>query len=414
MNHPAILRQALTISASRLISLSMASTDLMVLGRMAWRDASDFALASQWAQVFVVLAVTLNVGVVLVYRAGRVVDSRLAGRIAAYALAVGGALCLASLALPSMAGFSSSARAIYLVLAAGLVPMTLHIACCHLLEAEGFAPLVLCATAALACLNGVLDVVFVACDAVPSGIAVALSTTVVRVAGMVLGCALVASRLGIRCKPDWSADTSKALFGYGRSEAATGLAFTGGLALLCTALAAQSGQASFARFGIALNFMNTVSILFTGFSLSLTQYFAKRMPPWQDRVAGVLALSLVYIVAWIAVLLPSCGLVARWYLGRADGALAGLFAAGLVVVMLDGMAQILIGLLRLAGQVAVPPMFRLSMVVFGIPLSLLGFDGENFGWVMAGLAFGNAVATCLAFSALYVTCRRTGADEQGQ
>ncbi len=396
MNYWALIRQSLTISGSRLVALSMVSLDLMILGRFSLAETADFALAVQFSQVYIVLGLGLTVGVNIAFNMKKSSSSSIAGSVVGYALLVGSLLFLMSMAMGVAMQVSVNARDSYYALAVGIIPVTIYIALCALIEASGGAGWVFRLTAGAAVVNVILDVFLINLGWSSPAVAVACATTLVRILllGFVVHGCLVRHRIAIWPNldlPEW-----KNLFSYGRSEALVGLIFTGGMSLLFAYVNSRGHEQLVALLAIGINFLNIASVIYIGMTRAVGNAASERSASILGDMKGLAMFGLAYVAISSVGLHVASPLLSWLYLGTISTQLLSIFFLAIWIVAFDGLAMLFITLLRLLDWRAIPPLLRLSLIVVGVPLSLSWFDPAELGPVFNGLLIGNVVAAALA------------------
>ena len=139
----------------------MVSVDLMILSRFSLNETADFALAVQYSQVFIVLALALTVGLNIAFNLRRAASEALARSISGYALFVGAGLFLVSVPVGFYVEMTENARWTYFVLALGILPTTAYVALCAMVETSGGASWIFKLTAGAAVANAMLDLLFI-------------------------------------------------------------------------------------------------------------------------------------------------------------------------------------------------------------------------------------------------------------
>lgn len=408
MNYWEVIRQSLTISGSRLVALSMVSLDLMILGRFSLSETADFALAVQFSQIYIVLALGLTVGVNIAFNLRKPHSKTIAGSIVGYALLAGVLLFLMSIPMAFFVEMSENARDSYYALAVGIAPTTIYIALCAMIEASGGAGGVFRLTVGAAVANAVLDLLLINVGLFSPAVAVAVATTVVRL--LLLACVLygcVATHR-ISIAPIFNRIEWKDLFSYGRSEALVGLIFTGGMAFLFAYASARGNEGLVALLAIGINFLNIASVIYIGMTRAVANVASALPYRILIELKGLTIFGLSYVVLSGAILYVASPLLSWLYLGQVSRELLGIFFLAIWVVAFDGLAMLFITLLRLLDWRAGPPLLRLALIIVGVPISLGWFDPSAIQPVFKGLLIGNGVAAVLAAAVLlYAVVDRT-------
>ncbi|MGE8636644.1 MAG: hypothetical protein ACN6P8_24090, partial [Achromobacter piechaudii] len=315
MNYWEVIRQSLIISGSRLVALSMVTLDLMILGRLALDETADFALAVQFSQIYVVLALGLTVGVNIAFNLRKSHSRTVARSVAGYAVFTGFLLFLMSLVMGFSVTMSKNAQLSYFVLALGIVPTTLYIALCAMIEASGGASWVFKLTIGAAIANAALDLALVHLGLCSPAVAVALATTIVRLLllGFVIYGCLRIYRISIA--PIFDGVEWKDLFSYGRTEALVGLIFTGGVSFLFAYANARGNDAALALLAIGVNFLNIASVIYLGMTRAVANVASALTHRISTDLKGLAIFGLAYVLSTTAVLYAASPVLSWLYLG---------------------------------------------------------------------------------------------------
>lgn len=128
-----IVKQVLTIAATLLVALTMISADLAILARYSISERADFTLISQYLQIAVILATTLNIGVNIHFNFHKTKPC-IVSNILGYAAFIRVLLLLISLLFLLVLDLSTTRAAMFVILTLGLLLLSLYMACCSLLE----------------------------------------------------------------------------------------------------------------------------------------------------------------------------------------------------------------------------------------------------------------------------------------
>lgn len=408
MNYWEVIRQSLTISGSRLVALSMVSLDLMILNRFSLSETADFALAVQFSQIYIVLALGLTVGVNIAFNLRKPHSKTITGSIVGYALLAGILLFVMSIAMAFVVEMSENARDSYYALAVGIAPTTIYIALCAMIEASGGAGWVFRLTVGAAVANALLDLLLINVGLSSPAVAVAFATTVVRL--LLLACVLYGcvATYRISIAPVFDRIEWKDLFSYGRSEALVGLIFTGGMSFLFAYVSARGNEGLVALLAIGINFLNIASVIYIGMTRAVANVASALPHRILTDLKGLAIFGLSYVVLSGAILYVASPLLSWLYLGQVSLELLSIFFVAIWVVAFDGLAMLFVTLLRLLDWRAGPPLLRLALIVVGVPFSIGWFDPLAIQPVFKGLLIGNVVAAVLAAAVLlYAVVDRT-------
>ncbi len=174
----------------------------------------------------------------------------------------------------------------------------------------------------------------------------------------------------------------------------TSLFFTGGLSLLVIYIAKNMEAEYSAFFGLTLNFMNTISVIFVGMAISLSISLTKNNDNIKTVTISYLKQSMLYIVCFSLIFYITTPLLSYIYLGHKNKLLIEYFILSIGVIAFDGIAQAFISALRVYGMSKIPPLFRLSLIFIGIPLSFVfSIDNNPISNIIIFMMIGNLLAS---------------------
>ena len=389
-----VLQQGFIISGSRLIALSMPMIDMMMLGRGSNENIANFTVANQMIQIFVILIISLSVGINILISKKQTRTQDVYSTIG-YSSLIGLLLTVSALIIGYISLRENSAKDVYDILAIGLLPLAIFVAFSAILESKGFSKTVLIMTIFMSMANTLLNYLFINNLITPPSESVALSTKVLRH----LFCAIIFfiayKKVGIITKIKFSKKINLELFRFGKSEAITSFFFTGSIAYLFYHLSTITSGDDIANLGIIFNFINTAFILFVGFSISLTIYLSKKDYVCNEDIKSSFALSFLYMSVISFALCYFSEEIAYLYKGDITNSLSEDIKLSILIVGIDGLAISLISVLRVKGYAVLPPLFRLSFVIIGIPAALLTYSKYGNQGIILSLAFANAIALAL-------------------
>ncbi|OOS06023.1 hypothetical protein [Moraxella cuniculi] len=385
------------IGLSKFIALSMPMVDLVMLSWWGSGVAlADYAMTTQLVQVFVVLSLALSIGVPIYFNQHS--DGVLATRQAiGYACLIGIALLALSwlyfVGLDAVHAFSPQQTLVYVLLIGGVLSLPCYIVLNHILDALGKSRQVIYLTAIMTVLNIALNYQLLFNSSLSAQAAIATATTAVRIIGLLVLMAWIGQQLGTHAlRATLHPPAIKKLLDFGQSELLTGLVFTLGFALLSFYLNARFDAKLVGEFGIFLNMINLSFVVYVGFASALVIYLSK-LPNQPIKLHRTTNRQIDWLIIRFvagsllagAVLSP---LLCWLYFGQFDTKQLLIVLAALLVAAIDGLAIATIAKLRVAGDTKKPPLFRLLLVVVGLPLG---------GWLlsMAGL-FGVGIAFIIA------------------
>lgn len=130
-----------------------------------------------------------------------------------------------------------------------------------------------------------------------------------------------------------------------------------------------SNTHNIANLGITFNFINTVFIIFVGFSISLTIFLSKKESILVTDIK-IIMLAIAYITLFSLLLSYFATEIAQLYGSDRFSGLPDDIRLSVLIIAIDGLVISLISILRVKGYPILPPLFRLSFVIFGIPLGI--------------------------------------------
>ena len=390
------LKKAVVISSTRFIALSLAMVDMVMLGHTSLSEVQEYTVASQTAQVLVILAVVLSIGVNIIVGKNKHCIKRVGQEVIGYSLLVGVVLSMFGICLglfvDSFIGFNQS----YDILCVSILPLTVYIGLANILESSGLERTVLSITIASSVFNALFNLIaiFLLDNA---AIAVALSTLLVRF-GALIPIVVLGRKHNLISFPVVSITRCRELFCFGRSEAFTSLFFTYGIAALVIFFNHNYDQETVAVLGFSLNFMNTFSVIYVGLMISLSICLSQ-IEPQQHSDYPFMRATLTYITFTAIVLLSAVDIIAQVYTPSVKAVFVDALVLSVIVIMADGIALALIAWLRVRGFTQLPPLFRLAMIIIGLPCSFIFSVNENATVnVIAFMAMGTIIAAFLTVS----------------
>ncbi len=390
------LKKAVVISSTRFIALSLATVDMVMLGHTSLSEVQEYTVASQTAQVLVILAVVLSIGVNIIVGKNKHCIKRVGQEVIGYSLLVGLVLSMFGICLglfiDSFIGFNQS----YDILCLSILPLTVYIGLANILESSGLERAVLSITIASSVFNALFNLIAISLLD-NAAIAVALSTLLVRF-GALIPIVVLGRKHNLISFPVVSITRCRELFCFGRSEAFTSLFFTGGIAALVIFFNHNYDQETVAVLGFSLNFMNTFSVLYVGLMISLSICLSQ-IEPQHHSDYPFMRTTLTYIIFTATVLLSAVDIIAQVYTPSVKAVFVDALVLSVVVIMADGVALALIAWLRVRGFTQLPPLFRLAMIMIGLPCSFIFSVNENATVnVIAFMAIGTIIAAFLTIS----------------
>ncbi|WP_330924387.1 MATE family efflux transporter [Candidatus Sororendozoicomonas aggregata] len=394
-----ILQQGLIISGTRLIALSMPMIDMMMLGRSTAEDVANFTVANQIIQVFVILIISLSVGINILVPKKNTKSSDI-NNIIGYSIVVGFIITLVSIVSGFLFLKGSSSGDVYYILVLGLFPLSVFVGISAIMESKGFTRNVLIITAIMSFSNATLNYILINTLPVVASNSVSLATTMLRYAFCFIIIMMAYKTSPVKIRVGFSRALNSTLLKYGKSESITSFFFTGSIAFMFYFLSKTATTYNIANLGVTFNFINTVFIVFVGFSISLTIFLSKKEKILITDIKKIVVLSLFYVASISLLLSYFSKEISHLYVNDRLSGLADDIRLSVLIIAIDGLAISLISILRVKGYPVLPPLFRLSFVVFGIPsgIALYSYYG-NQGLILC-LSLANAIALTLSIAYL--------------
>lgn len=358
------LKRALVISATRFVALSLAMVDMIMLGHTNMAAVQDYTLASQVAQVFVILAVVLSIGINIVIGQNKEAPRQTAQEILGYSICLGVVLLVISLLVGQFFDASNHATQSYFILSISIFPLAIYVGLCNILEAQGVEKKVL---------------------------AVSISTLAIRVLTL-LPVIYLGFKNQLIATPRFNKEKVGILVNFGRTEALTSICFTGGISILVLTFASLYNQEHTAYLGFALNFMNSFSVLYVGLVISLSISLSQ-MDKSSNEPYSMLTIMFGYILVSAFGLILLAEAISQIYTPTATNELVKALKLSVAVIAIDGIALVFISWLRVRGFSQLPPLFRLAMIFVGLPGAFFinAFDNPVLN-VIFFMALGNLIA----------------------
>lgn len=284
----------------------------------------------------------------------------------------------------------------YIYLSIGFLFLPAYIVFSHLLDTLGKSNKVFNLTIVFAILNFLLNTVLVLASDLYDQVAVSLTTTIIRFLGAFIFILLIFKEFNISyIKPSIHIKNFIKIGSFGLSDAMTGLLFSTSFALLTYYLNANYSNEVISTYGILLNFINIIFVIYIGLSSSLAINLSKNkehhknntipnpQDPYWNRFIIIFCLSIGFI---IFLLLP----VFSWlYFTNINTSIIVLMTIALLVALFDGMNISIISKLRVLGFKKYPPLFRMALVFFGMPLGLILLPHLGINGIFIAFAIAN-------------------------
>ncbi|OTA21661.1 hypothetical protein Xbed_00411 [Xenorhabdus beddingii] len=391
--------RALIISSTRFIALSLPLCDMIMLGHQGNEYVKNFSVAAQLNQVFVILSIMLSIGINIVMGKSKYQErEKYIQGILRYSIYLAICLFIISLITAPIVHHNIEILKTYLILSISIFPLCISICFSNILETIKLEKKVLLITLYSAVANLLLNYIFIKLIN-DSTIAVATSTCLIRLF-ILLPMIHLFLKQKIKLSPKKVEGLNQEILILGRSSAVTSLCFTGGLSLLVIYISNNMKTEYSSFFGLTLNFMNTISVIFVGMAISLTISLTKNHHNVKAVTISYLKQAMLYILTFSFLFYFISPLLPYLYLGHADQLLTQYFILSMGVIAFDGIAQAFISTLRVYGMSQIPPLFRLSLIFIGIPLSFIFSIDENpIANIIKFMMLGNLLASL--FCVLY-------------
>lgn len=396
-----IVKQAIVIGGSKFVSLSMPFADIVILSKLSSNNnaLSDYIFSTQIIQVFVVICLSLSVGIPIYYNQNQDKKNTISTCMG-YSLFLGISIFSFSLLLLYFLNYSEQLTTTqyltYIYLSIGFLFLPAYIVFSYLLDTLGKSNKVFNLTIVFAILNFLLNTSLVLASDLYDQVAVSLTTTIIRFLGAFIFIILIFKEFNISyIKPSIHIKNFIKIGSFGLSDAMTGLLFSTSFALLTYYLNANYSNEVISTYGILLNFINIIFVIYIGLSSSLAINLSKNkehhknntipnpQDPYWNRFIIIFCLSIGFI---IFLLLP----VFSWlYFTNINTSIIVLMTVALLVALFDGMNISIISKLRVLGFKKYPPLFRMSLVFFGMPLGVILLPHLGINGIFIAFAIAN-------------------------
>lgn len=404
--HKNIIKQATVIGASKFVALSMPFVDIIILSKLSnsTNALSDYIFSTQIIQVFVVICLALSVGIPIFYNQHQNKKNAISTCMG-YSLFLGVSVFSFSLLLLYFLSqneqLTTTQYLTYIYLSIGFLFLPAYIIFSHILDTLGKSNKVFNLTIVFAILNLLLNIVLVLGSDLYDQVAVSLTTTTIRFLGALMFIIFILKELNTRyIKPSIHIKNFIQIGSFGLSDAMTSLFFSTSFALLAYYLNSNYSNEIISTYGILLNFINIIFVIYIGLSSSLAINLSKNNEEYQknnttpnpkDHYWNRFIIIFCLFVGFIVFL--STPIFSWLYFGNINTSTIVLMTVALLVALFDGINISIISKLRVLGFKKYPPLFRLSLVFIGMPLSvvLLSYLG------VAGIFMAFAIANFGAF-----------------
>ncbi|MDC9597849.1 MATE family efflux transporter [Xenorhabdus anantnagensis] len=392
------ISRALIISSTRFIALSLPLCDMIMLGHQGNEYVKNFSVAAQLSQVFVILSIMLSIGINIVVGKSHQEKKKYIQGVFRYSIYLAICLVIISLIITPVFYNHIEMLKIYLIFSISIFPLCIYIGFANILETIKLERKILIITLYSSVANVILNYALINWMS-NSAIAVSLSTCFIRIL-ILFPVVNLLLKQKIKLSPKKIPGLNKEIFILGRSAAITSLCFTGGLSILVMYITNNMKSEYSAFFGLALNFMNTISVIFVGMTISLTISLSKNNGNIESITIINIKKSMLYITSFSLLFYLITPLLPYVYLGNENKMLTQFFVLSIGVVAFDGIAQTFISTLLVYGMSQLPPLFRLSLIFIGIPMSFFFTIDENpIANIIKFMMLGNMLAS--VFSIIY-------------
>ncbi|MDC9580267.1 MATE family efflux transporter [Xenorhabdus sp. PR6a] len=397
------ISRALIISSTRFIALSLPFCDMVMLGHQGNEYVKNFSVAAQLSQIFIILSIMLSIGInIIIGRTNHQEREKYIQGILRYSIYLAISLFIISLLIAPILHHDIEALKTYLILSISIFPLCISICFSNILETIKLEKKVLVITLYSSIGNLFLNYVFIQWID-NSAIAVSTSTCFIRLLILIPLLHLLLKEK-IKLSPKKIKGLNQELLILGRSNAITSLCFTSGLSLLIIYISNNMKTEFSAFFGLTLNFMNTISVIFIGLTISLTISLSKENDNIRVVTVSYLKQAFIYILAFSFLFYFITPLLSYAYLGYKNQLLIQYFILSIGVIAFDGIAQVFISTLRVYGISQIPPLFRLSLIFIGVPLSFIfSIDDDPVANIIKFMMLGNILASifCILYFVNY-------------
>lgn len=398
-----IVKQAITIGASKFVALSMPFADIVILSKLSKSQNSlaDYVFSTQIIQVFIVLCLALSVGIPIFYNQSKEKENSVS-LCMGYSFFLGFIIFSLGLILLYLLNFINpltlTQQLTYIYLSFGILFLPAYIIFSHILDTMGKSNKVFNITIIFAISNLILNLIFVLGSEMHNQVAVALTTTLIRFFGAFLFLYIVFKELSRKyIKPKFDIKNFIQIGSFGISDAATSLLFATSFAALTYYLNINSTDEMVATYGILLNFINIIFVIYIGLSSSISINLSKingedkeEIKTSNDKYWNKFIIKFCLLVGFIIfILIP----IFSWlYFGHIKSTTITIMSIALLVALFDGMNISIISKLRVLGFKKHPPLFRMSLVFIGMPIGVLLLKYFDISGVFIAFAFANFLA----------------------
>lgn len=395
-----VINQSLVIGGAKFIALSMPFVDIIMLSKMAFdkNALSDYIFSTQIIQIFVVLSLSLSIGIPIFYN--KINDKKHALQISiSYAYLLGIVLFLLSillfLCLDNYQKFTDSQYLTYLCLAIGILPLPAYIIFSHILDTMGKSNYTFGVTLIFAVLNIILNAIFVLFINNYDQVAVSLSTTIIRFLGFLIFFILICREFKIKYfLPKMDKKYFMEICSFGASEAISSLIFVISFAALTYYITFNFSSEIIEQYGILLNFINTIFVIYIGLSISISIHLSKisgiNNIKWNNFI-------ILYCIAVGVIVFLTIPFFSWLYFGNFDFTSIYLMIPALLVAVFDGISVAIISKLRVLGFKKYPPLFRLLFAFIGVPFGVICLHYFQIFGLFAAFALINLMILFLIF-----------------
>ncbi|OOS22924.1 MATE family efflux transporter [Moraxella pluranimalium] len=407
-----IVKQSILIGLTKLIALSMPMIDLVMLAHWSTVDAlSDYSFITHLVQIFVVMTLALSIGVPIFFNQSENQKSAIR-RCLAYALVMSvlivPLITVFFYALDWVNHFNQIQTYTYFSLVAGIVTLPTYVVISHVLDAMGQSKKMIYLTAILSIVNLLINYYYIFIADIQEQLGVAIATSAVRVLGLIIILLWLLRLFGSSVLiPKFDKKSLLSLMRLGRSDLVTGMAFSGGFALLSFYLSANYSSKLVGEFGILLNIINIVFVFYIGFAAALSIHLSKHpsqkhellTADWDYFILKSIAKSFI-----VGLLVSPIVTLVYFYPMFADKLV--IVGLAITIAVLDGLAIALISRLRVVGYAKYPPLTRLMLILFGIPLGVCLLPHMDILGVLLAFALANGLVALVLILYSRVIFRR--------
>ncbi|MEY8197709.1 MAG: MATE family efflux transporter [Colwellia sp.] len=395
---------ALTISFTRLISLSMPLVDIVMLSNYNSDQLASYIIGSQLPQLFLVISMGLLVGINIIIPKNMNLQTNTVSNILLYASLI--SFFSIAILLPLDFLFNTKSEiGVKDILSSGLPFIIIYFSASSILEASGRQNTVLILALIASTLNPMLNYILLNYTNAwfQESYSISISTSIIRFLLMSGSLYMIYKHVykgNNIASPEKYVPQLKELFRIGLPEAFSRGLFCLSIVFLSFYISNTKPDNYIALFGMSLNILNTLSVFFIGIAISLTIKIGQFKTKENYQITNALTLSIKtnmpFIIFFILIGIFSTTFIAKLYTGTSSVLFIdfkNLVPYCIAVIILDSIAINLTAILRVYNDAKYPPLMKMASFVFiSIPLSIYLLDDYSILGVLYAFLIGHAVA----------------------